>query len=242
MFKRLLVIVMLCLMFPLGASAQTYVGGASATNTDTTPTLSYSATSGNFLLALVTVNDSAGTATCTPPSGWTEIHADEPVYANYVLCAATKTATGSDSYSWTISSTFSWALGVVEFNGVSTTATTYGLADQNDVAPTVTASGASASGELVIAGIIDTYDASLTAPSGYTGLTLSPASGVHYGGNFVAMGGLAYKISSGATESATWGQSDGHFTGLAIYSFAPSGSPPAGACNMTLLGTGKCGE
>lgn len=239
-FLRLLLSALLVLGGATMADAvPAYVGGASAHATTTSPTLSYTATSGNLLFALITINDALGTTTCTAPTGWTKIHADEPIYTNYVLCAATKIATGSDVYTWTISASMSWALGVVEFSDIgSATATTFGLADRNTSAPAVTSAGASASGTLVIAGLVDTYEAALVGPSGYTALVLTPASTLHYGGNFVAMGALAWKISAGATETATWGQSDSHFTGLGIYTFSAGGGGGGGTGRLLTLGVG----
>lgn len=226
------------LLSAVPTSAQTYQGGVSAYGSDTAPTASYSATAGRFLFTLVTVNDGAGTTTCTAPSGWTKVHPDEPVYANYVICAATKTATGSDDYTWGLSTSASWAIGIVEFSGVSSpTAVLSATSDQNDVAPFVSVGGVTA-GHLVIAGLVDTYEAALTGPAGFTALTLSPASGVHYGGNFVAMGALAWKVSGGGTETATWGQSDGHFTGLHISTYAVGGGGGGAPKRLLTLGVG----
>ncbi len=216
-------------------------GGASASGSDTAPTLSYSATSGRLLFALVTVNDTAGTTTCTAPSGWTEVHADEPIFSNYVLCAATKIATGSDAYTWTLSVSAAWALGVVEVENVSSaTAVNYVLADQNTTTPAVT-SGSLTAGALVLAGLIDTYDATLTAPSGFTALTLSPASGLHYGTGFSAMGSLAWKLAAGGAETPTWGQTDSHFTGLGVYAFSAGGGSPTVPAAPT-IGTACAGN
>lgn len=240
--RRSLVALALALLWGAPVAAQTYQGGASASATDATPTLSYTTTAGRLLVSVVTVNDSAGTTTCTPPTGWTEL-TDEAVFGNYRLCVASKLAAGSDAMSWTLSASASWALGVVEFSGLSSaTPTDSGTADENSTTPTVSSGGTAASGDLVIATLIDTYDATLTGPSGYTSLTLSPASGLHYGQGFVAMGAIAYRTapSSGA-QTATWGQTDGHFTGLGIYTFAVSGGGGATPCLLTLLGAGKCG-
>ena len=237
MIRRLLLCTLLLFAGVTTADAvPAYVGGASNYTTDTSPTLTYTATSGNLLFALITVNDTLGTTTCTAPTGWTKVHADEPIYSNYVLCAATKIATGSDVYTWTISASHAWALGVMEFSGVSSaTATTYGIADQNDVAPTVTSAGAVTSGDLVIAGLVDTYEATIVAPSGYTVQVLSPATTVHYGGNFSVMGALVWKVSAGGTQTATWGQSDSHFTGLGVYGFAASAGGGSGSSGRQLL-------
>lgn len=237
MWRRAVLVVCLCLL-PTLASAQSYIGGASNNATSTGPTVTYTATNGNFLLALITVQDGLGTTTCTTPAGWTKIHADDPIYTNYVMCAATKVATGSDAYTWTISASYAWAIGVVEFSGVaSATATTSATADQNTTAPSVSTAGSVASGSLMIAGLIDTNEQTLVAPTGWTPLTLSPATGVHYGLNFSAMGGLAWRTSTGGIQTSTWSQTDSHFTGVGIYAFdvsAGTGAPK----RALLLGVG----
>ena len=240
--RRAVLALALALALTGTASAQTYVGGAtSGYVASSTPSVTYTATSGNLLFYLVTVN---GTATCTAaPSGWTTTSDTTlGIFGNFGQCAAWKIASGSDAYGWTLSAVAGHTAAVIEYSGMGATPTLALVSQANNTNTPSSGNITAANGDLVIATLTDSYEtAALTNPTGYTGRTLTGASQVHYGTAFAMMGALADKVSSGATENPQWTMSDTHFAGVGAYVFTPSGGGGTPACRQLLLGSGRCG-
>lgn|SRR5574343_868 len=244
--RNLLALVLLLWGGPAWA-APAYVGGASNHAFSTTASVTYTATAGNLLFMHLSGNDYGTPATCNTPSGWTSAAAQSYNGSTQLWrCTFWKIAAGSDALSITLTSNTDWALGVVEFSGVASSGTFVTSAEQWQNGTTTPTSGTTSTitaGDLVLATLADGYEsgAGPVTPSGYTGLTLSPASQVHYGTSFLMMGAIAWKNSAGGAESATWTLDDAHHASVGVWVFAASSGGGGGgpASRMTLTGVGR---
>lgn len=200
--------------FVQGKSASNSTGNASATFTGTP-------TSGNLLVAVLSLRNQ----TITPPAGWTQVDLAGWLAGLGQLGIYYKVSAGSESgaQTWTLGTNDWWALGIAEYSGTATSSAlvTNAIAsgDTGGGQPASGSTGGSAaSGDLVI-GTCALNSGALTAGSGFTARTLSPASGAAFGTSFGAEGGLEDKASGGGTESASW-TTDGYYWACSVAVFA----------------------
>lgn len=199
-----------------------FIASTVATGTSAAPAVTHTPTVGNLLLLWITTT---GTPTITGPAGWTAV-AQLAIFTSYQARLFYRIATGSESYTCSLSVSESWTASVSEYSGMLNPPTlrTSAQREQNTATPSSGATGVpSVATDLVFSGFGDGSGAINSVPTGYTGILPSPGGVLHYGSAFVVMGATAYKVASGATEDPQWTLDSGRFAGVGVYVFEAAG-------------------
>jgi hypothetical protein len=246
---RNLVLVLLALLglAQSASAAPAYVGGEADKRYSSFALIAgtYTATAGNFLFIHVAGNDYGGAATCNTPSGWTVAEAGSAAGGQFMRCDFWKIATGGDAYMVSLTGAADTVSFLVEFSGVDSSGTFLDAVEAWTNGTTI-ASGSTASvasNSLILVTLSDNNESggAPTHPGGYTMLTVSPATGDHYGDGFLMMASIGWKVSSGGTESASWTLASSQQANAGVFAFTGTGGGGGGggASYRALTGVGR---
>lgn len=192
---------------------------------------------GDVLVAIATNNSQTGVIAF--PSGWTQVRSDRAAIQDGLTASwGWKVATGSDSFSWTLTGSRDFGVIVAAYTGINTSSPIDTSSINGPVAFAASPVSVTANG-VTTAGLDDVIALVSGAPAGGFGAgswAAPPAMTLRQGSAFSGTGDFAMsslsdftQVSSGATgnQTGTWvsiGSNMGYFAYLVALSPASSGT------------------
>lgn len=210
------------------------VQGISNSAADNSPTVTFGSTPTANNLLLLQLNINGNETVSAVPSGFTIAGSQTDANGNQAKLYY-KVASGSEAaLTFTLSASAQWwAVGGTEWSGCSGSLATNGFASQQSNGTANPSSGATtgtaASGDLVYGGIqSSSMNASIAAGSGFTALTLTPATGFAWGTAFGELGFSEYRTNVSGAATATFSMVDVGNWGPYVAIFPASGGAARG--------------